>query len=514
MERRRKIALLVAGGIALVVKIVLAARTYGTNDVYAWERFARWAGIFGARLYDADAAFNHPPSMIHLLRLLSWLAAATGVSFNFWMRLPAILADAGTLWVLWRIFRDRFDEPGVFSTLVLVALSPALILISGFHGNTDPVVMFFVLLALWLKQRAERDEIVGGVFGLALCVKILPVILLPAFFFAGREWRNRLRFCGGLAATILVLWMPYLYLNPKGVIRQVFGYKSIYGDWGIAWAIYRLFPQAPDSIHNGFHAVGAWVLIALITGAAYAVNRREAKPSLYGLCGASMFLFLAAGNGFGVQYLAWLVPWTVALPTIAAGFFAIAGGAFLLLTYNYWSGGLPWYLADANYIGDFSPHLDYFETFAWASVIVLAWAGWRRVLGGETSSRESRRAMWGFSAASVLFIAWPAVQQLRADSRKYPVSEDERALVSVHAWEDALLADAYYRLGSNKDAIVAARTAVATDGSVIDGWNQLSRACAKEGRWEEALYAAEMAIRISPGDQMANANLQAATVRR
>jgi hypothetical protein len=79
--------------------------------------------------------------------------------------------------------------------------------------------------------------------------------------------------------------------------------------------------------------------------------------------GRRSLLFLAASNGFGMQYLAWLVFWNV-LGLFSVVFFQLASGVFLLLAYNCWSGGFPWYLADSYYVGDFTGHLDYFKFYA------------------------------------------------------------------------------------------------------------------------------------------------------
>src|SRR3569623_519321 len=172
LPRRWQAAILGSAAFSFLCKIDLALNTFGTNDVYAWERFAHWSALFGSGLYAIDPAFNHPPSMIHALALLSWLAKTTGIFFPFWLRAPAILADSGSLWVLSRIFKERLQEPLIRWGLLLFALSPALILVSGFHCNTDSVVMLFLLLDVW---RGERDGQSGAAFGAAMCVKIQQV---------------------------------------------------------------------------------------------------------------------------------------------------------------------------------------------------------------------------------------------------------------------------------------------------------------------------------------------------
>src|SRR3569623_1583977 len=179
LPRRWQAAILGSAAFSFLCKIDLALNTFGTNDVYAWERFAHWSSLFGSRLYAIDPAFNHPPSMIHALGLLSWLAKITGIFFPFWLRLPAILADIGSLWVLSRIFKERIQEPLIRWGLLLFALSPALILVSGFHGNTDAVVMFFLRLAVWL---GVRDGLSGAAVGAAMCVLFPPVAVLPVLF--------------------------------------------------------------------------------------------------------------------------------------------------------------------------------------------------------------------------------------------------------------------------------------------------------------------------------------------
>lgn len=260
LPRRWKVTILSAAACAFLCKIVLALTTYGTNDVYAWERFARWSGLFGSSLYNMDAAFNHPPSMIHVLTAMMWLAKTTGIAFPFWLRLPAIVADAASLWIVSRIFVNRLNEPAVRWALFLLAISPTLILVSGFHGNTDPVVMFFVLLSVWITQDGIgagdiTDLASGSAFGAAMCIKILPIIVLPVLFFCRPGLRRRAVFLIAAAAVMVVCWSPYLFRDPAAIFNQVIGYQSIYGHWGLSWLFYRL-PFFRDEWHDVFQRYG------------------------------------------------------------------------------------------------------------------------------------------------------------------------------------------------------------------------------------------------------------------
>ncbi|HVW10286.1 MAG TPA: glycosyltransferase 87 family protein [Bryobacteraceae bacterium] len=496
LPRRWQSAIWGAAAVSCFCKLLLALNTYGTNDVYAWERFAHWSGLFGSGLYGIDPAFNHPPSMIHVLALMNWLAKSTGIFFPFWLRLPAILADLGSLWVLSRIFEDRLNEPLIRWGLLLFALSPTLILVSGFHGNTDSVVMFFLLAAVW---RGERDVESGAVLGAAMCVKILPIVVLPVLFFSRRDWQRRMIFLASASAVIVVAWSPYLFRNPADIYRHVIHYSSIYGHWGLTWLAAWHLPFFRDSWHDAFQRWGSYVSLAAITIAAWAVNRREKRPAVYTQIGAALFFFLAAANGFGVQYLAWLVPWTIGIGIIPVAFFTAASGAFLLAVYNFWAGGFPWFLADSNYVGDFVPHLDYLLALCWISVIVLAIAAWN-----SRPAMPARGTILAAAALAIPLIAWPLWNQVaRVDRRTYPAADDHAALAAIRAREYGMLSEAYYKMGRYADAVVAARTGVALDPAVPEVWTRVALACIPLGRRDEALNAAATAVRLAPDDELA-----------
>ncbi len=510
LPRHWQVTIAVAALFALASKLLLALNTYGTNDVYAWERFARWSGLFGSGLYSIDPAFNHPPSMIHVLRGMTWLASITGVAFPFWLRLPAILADTASLWVVSRILAARLHEPTVRWGLLLLAISPTLILISGFHGNTDPVVIFFLLLAVWFTNQHDRDWAAGAAFGAAMCIKVLPLAVLPILFFYRPGLRRRAIFLGAAGLVMLACWSPYLFRDPLPIFHQVIGYQSIYGHWGLTWLVCHI-ASFPDSWHDAFQHYGAYAVLGIITAAAFLINRRDARPTLYTQTGAAFFFFLAAANGFGVQYLAWLVPWTVGLAFIPVAFFTAASGVFLYLVYNWWSGGFPWFLADSNYVGDYAGHLDYSLTICWVSVVVLAFAAWRR----SDPSLPSRRTLLAFTVTAILTLGYPAWQQVRrTDARRYEPAVDHAALNSIRASERASLSDAYFKLGRFADAVVAARTGVALDPSLLDPWNSLTRACLQLGRLDEARNAVENALRLAPEDATANGNFAELQSRR
>jgi len=376
-------AAVLAAALAFGAKIVLALETYGTNDVYSFEQLLEWWRYLGADLFRMAPGANNPPSMLYVLAFLRWLAQATGMAFSFWFHVPAILADTGSLWLVWRILAPRMGERSIRWALILMAAAPASVLISGFHGQNDSVMIFFLLLAAYLVEKG-RTVAGGAAFGLSLCIKVAPVIAVPALVFYQFGRRKWIAFLAAAGGVLLVAWSPFIFHDPHAVIRDVFGYKSGLGHWGLSYLTYRLSLISPvgTMLCTLVEKFGSPVLLLAIAALSWWMNHSAKRPSLYSQIGLVFFVFLAGTSGFGVQYLAWLVPWAVGLGAAPAALYCASSGAFLFLVYDYWSQGMPWYLADSIRVGDYYyAGLDYFQLLCWLSVVALAWTSWKQMRG-------------------------------------------------------------------------------------------------------------------------------------
>jgi hypothetical protein len=332
-------AALVLGVAAVALKLVLSATTHGTNDVATFLRFLReYRGSGAVLLYEKEFYFTHPPFVIRFLEGVGWLAKTTGLSWPFCLRLPAILADLGSVFLLGRILAPELaQETGTRSAraaISLVAAAPASILISGFHGNTDPVMIFFTLLSLAWIGRQDRVWLAGAAMGMSVNIKVVPLMFWPAIFFWLPSWRRRAEYFAAAILVVVVASSPVIFQAPGLVAHKVLGYSGGYGMWGLS----RFAKSLPSlaEISALFKAHGKWVLAAGLLLLSYGMNRRTGKPPLYRQLGVIAFAFLAFTPGFSVQYLAWLVPWLVGLPLLASAPFLAASGAFLLLVYTFW----------------------------------------------------------------------------------------------------------------------------------------------------------------------------------
>jgi hypothetical protein len=353
-SRNWQIVIISAAFLALMTKLYLAFTTLGTNDVLTWQSFLNNIKEFGGiGTYQRPGIFgdpfNHPPFMIHILKVLGFLSDTSPFPFPFWIRLPAITADIGSLWLL-----SKMKAPPLM--LLFFALCPTSILISGFHGNTDPVMIFFVLLSIYFIERVGSVWLAGLAFGMALNIKIVPIILIPAiFFYLGRK--RAIGFFGFAFGIGFLGSLPYILLDPILIAHKMLGYGGLYHRWGWSLLLYILFLPGRKLplidydaaiLHQFLFAYFKYLLMTVIIFLSWRMNRETSKkPSLVFQCGAIVSLFLTLTPGFGVQYLAWLIPFVITLGAYRTIFYYLSSGAYLIGIYSLWSDGT-WYYADST----------------------------------------------------------------------------------------------------------------------------------------------------------------------
>ncbi len=365
---------------ATVLKLALALSTIGTNDVLYFEAYAKKiktepaVALYRDGVVIPDATghprlneiFAHPPFIIYLLRFLNWSTAGTGLSFPFLFRLFSILADVGSA-ILLRDLLRRVRAPGGNDVAAyLFAGAPLLIFLSGFHGNTDPVMLFFLILAVWLLSAKEIPWMAGMAFGMSCNIKVWPLILVPVFVLYASGFRRRLWFSAAALGTFLVASMPYALQAPELLIAHVLGYGSHFGHWGVPRILGITGPAALLSLYQqyGKHLV----MLAAIAAAIWMHYR--SKASLLVRVGVIASLFLALTPAFGIQYLSWLLPWVTVLGVEVTLIYLICTGVFMFHVYTFWCNGLPWYLGDSTITGWWSGFLIWHEIICWMAVLL------------------------------------------------------------------------------------------------------------------------------------------------
>ena len=153
--RQARYVVLAAALAAFLAKAWLAWRTLGQDDTYIWwPTFMRAVhdhgpvGVYGQEMVGQP--YNHPPLTGWWLVALDYLRLHTNVPLGFWIRIGSVVADFFCGWVIFEVLRRRQPLWQATAAGALVAASPVLYVISGYHGNHDPEIMFLAILSGFL----------------------------------------------------------------------------------------------------------------------------------------------------------------------------------------------------------------------------------------------------------------------------------------------------------------------------------------------------------------------------
>jgi len=333
----------------LLLKLIIAARTYGTNDIRHWGDFVsavRQDGPVGIYHHKfASSFYNHPPLMGYVLWFTNGLQNI-GIPYRFTIRALSSFADVGSGLLMFGLLRNRRPVLEATGAAILVVVSPLLFVVSGFHGNTDPDFVFLTLLALYLLVERKVSGLAGAVMALAIGVKIVPVVVIPALlaFAWRRSPRAFFQFCGALSVVFLITWGPALLSEFRQVRADVIGYAGTGSQhWGLIQVAYWL--NRPDwvAVLDGPGRVGLAAVCALVPCVAVLRRPSGVLPAV----AWALVVFLTFAGTFGVQYLVWPMAVSYFIGFRIATVYNLTAGITLAEIYNRWSGGLPWISARA-----------------------------------------------------------------------------------------------------------------------------------------------------------------------
>lgn len=372
--------------VAMTSKLALAYNTIGTNDAVFFYGFAKVLNEHGLQwTYEHSRYFNHPPLTAYFLRGIFTITEQhwcqdLGIHFPFLLRLPGIIADFLVVLVLLRISKTHFRIP--VWALSIFALSPVSIMVSGFHGNTDPVMIFFLVCAVWMCLR-DQSALAGLFFALSCQIKIVPLLLLPAFVFYWWSQKRIHAFLIAGAITTLVLWSEPLLNFPLLFTKNVLAYGSYWGIWGITY-LFRA-TGLPEFSRLSFFDLepGQTIIMTLLKLIVVSValwiawlHRHARGRAFVESLAYTWLVFFIFAPGVCPQYLIWFAPFILILSPTFYTAVTIASSVFLFAFYNITAGGFPWKVALA--MDDSQQHWTAWSLLPWLVIIASSIVLWRK----------------------------------------------------------------------------------------------------------------------------------------
>jgi hypothetical protein len=334
--------------------------TNGTGDMDDWEDHAqqvRDRGLIG--YYHANSFANHPPFISKVSAWILGIATATGIPFRILFRAPFALLDAGNAFLLFSLLPE--NRWRLLAT-ACYWLSPAAILISSYHGNTDTAVAFFLLLTVWL---ATKQQILssGAAFGASFWVKLPGVLALPALLLLFRRWRLRAFFLLAAVVTALVTYIPPVIQDYKIVVANVFGYRGLILQtaagvplWGPsvllfstvapihAWPETYLRPTLFVLERSWSIAIAAMLLLSWLR------RNRASPPEVCATVGMAYAVLFGFSDYWAFQYFAWALPfWFFLRPWFSIPAVSLTSLYLYALHWTFCGNG--WLLGEWNFLG-------------------------------------------------------------------------------------------------------------------------------------------------------------------
>ena len=342
--RREAFVSLILGALGVSARIWLMVRTSGTTDIDTWERFAgqlRTNGLI--ETYRSVAEFNHPPLMGLWAMCAARIGTAMGLGFPFAFKLLSLAGDLLAAYIIFTQVRRAHGPSTAMASASMFLVNPVSVLVTGYHGNTDPLLACLCLWAAVLVSR--RKPLLGGlVLGAAINVKLVPLVLVAPLLLSVRPIKGMVRLVAGLAVMSIPFWPPLVFVRAE-FISHVVAYNSIPGMWGFPLIAGEF--AAINHVHADT-AVRAWFTDnarhAIMLGAllfALVARLRKWRPAIV-TCGFGLTFALVLAPGFGFQYLVWPIPLLFVIDWKRAMATSIVGGVFLGALYlHFWTGTSP-----------------------------------------------------------------------------------------------------------------------------------------------------------------------------
>ena len=364
--------------VALAMRLLLIATSFGTTDALLfmiWTHLAEREGIAGA--YHLVPYLNHPPLSMAMAIGADRLGRRIGLEFSDIFRLIQVAADTATAGFVYALAR-RFEPQRAREITAFFFASPAAIVLSGFHCNSDPTMIALLVAAIWAASRSATLS--GGLLGASAGIKIVPLPLSP-FFLIDMSWRRRIAFAASAAAVLAITFIPAVKQGGATVLRNIFAYGGSGYQWGFCGIGYLTAYSIRAIGEKGvawmllYSRVGRYVvLLALAALFVFFCRWRASLPVMIAAVLLAMNFF---SPGFGVQYLVWPLPFLrFALPRRPAYTLNVALSIFLFATYTIWAHEFPWWFADATAENRLRPLVAFLALplwllYGWAIIVVL-----------------------------------------------------------------------------------------------------------------------------------------------
>lgn len=314
--------------IGFLGRLALAFRTYGVRyDMDSLTAVGKALSVNPLRVYtivngDPTNRWPYPPGFLPIVALARAAARATATPFHGWVKLPEILADCACAWLVQDLLgRQRAATRTRLVATALVAFGPAFWMVSGYHGQIDPVSILTAVAALWIWEKwpgADRRAVAAGLLiGVGISMKTVPGLMLFALLPTVRSRREGVTLVMLAAAVPLASVIPFLLVDPHGLFQALRTNRTLPGMGGLSLILQPDLASLwlhgssvrPDALNRFLFIHQQPITAALVAPSLAVVVIRKVSPVP---AAATLYLALVlCVIGFGPQYQVWALPFAM-----------------------------------------------------------------------------------------------------------------------------------------------------------------------------------------------------------
>jgi hypothetical protein len=209
--------------------------------------------------------------------------------------------------------------------VIVYAWHPLPIFEFGGSGHIDALMICFIAVALWARVRGKFG-LAGFALAAATLVKLVPIVLLPAFY---KRWDRKLPIT--FAATLLLCYLPYLlgagarvlgflpqYAQEEGLQNGARYYLLLLIDYILEWC--GVVHEMPPAVFNGLALalLALLALWALFRQAPLGKENDENKGRWISSAFVLAFVFTVLLSSYYPWYYSWLAVFLCFVPNSAA----------------------------------------------------------------------------------------------------------------------------------------------------------------------------------------------------
>ena len=298
---------------SLLIKLFLGF-SFDTADTGAMS-LASNLYVQGQEVYGNEQVFlSSPPLHIHVLGMIRRISNSTHIPFILAWKLPAILADTALSFLLFAILVKEYKigREKASKLILFYVLNPISLYVSGFHGQSEAVWIFFIIAA-WDVLKNKKSLFFGAVLAaIATAYKLPAVLLIGPLLLIIPGNKRKMQFLLLFTIIFLSTLFPEVLHSRKDLVEQVFKYESAFGLWGISSIVSKIFQSQYVILWQPLLTKLLKLIIAILFIKIMYKNRAPRKSLLFfNISLQFITIFLILSPGFGIQYLFWPLPFLI-----------------------------------------------------------------------------------------------------------------------------------------------------------------------------------------------------------